>query len=406
LERATRSLKTAPLPFPLPQASTLASAGADRARSLNRRTLDVLAARLVFYWTLAAERAGAGPAGGSLLRPALLAAHRAACLRHDEAGQEVLLNALLRSYLGAGLVGSADALRAKAQRPDPPRSTAQAARTAFYSGRLAAARLQYSDARDALLAASRKAPTAAVGFRATCAQWLTVVRLLLGEVPPLRELAADARAGPGADAALGPYLALARAVRSGDLGAFGAVTAAHASAFTAHGTAPLVGRLRHAVIRAGLSRLAAAYARLPLAVVAARLGLASAEDAAAVAAKAIADGALDATLDRDGGWMACSATGGGGAGGGEEGGVGGGGAGAGTDAGPRAAFHARTAFCLDIHNEAVRALRFEPNAHKPRQRETDEQARERARAEEEMARTIAEGGGDEDEEDDMGDEFM
>ena len=381
----------------LPQAATLASAGADHARALNRRTLDVLAARLVSYWTLAAERAGAGPAGGALLRPALLGAHRAACLRHDEAGQEALLNCLLRSYLGAGLVGAADALRAKAQRPDPPRSTAQAARTAFYTGRLAAARLEYSDARDALLAASRKAPTAAVGFRAAVAQWLTVVRLLLGEVPPLRELAADARAGPGADAALAPYLALARAVRSGDLAAFGAVTAAHAAAFTAHGTAPLISRLRHAVIRAGLSRLAAAYARIPLADVAARLGLASADDAAAVAAKAIADGALDATLDRDGGWMACSA---GASGLGDE--AGGGGAG---DAGPRSAFHARTAFCLDIHNEAVRALRFEPNAHKPRQRETDEQARERARAEEEMARAIAEGGGEEGEEGEE-DDFM
>ena len=299
-------------------------------------------------------------------------------------------------------MGAADALAAKAQRPSPPRSTAQAARTAFYTGRLAAARLEYSDARDALLAAARKAPTAAVGFRAVVSQWLTVVRLLLGEVPPLRELAADARAGPGADAALAPYLALARAVRSGDLASFGAVTAAHAAAFVADGTAPLVARLRHAVIRAGLARLAAAYARIQLVDVASRLGLASAEDAAAVAAKAIADGALDATLDRDGGWMACSATGAAGAGTGigEEAGGGGGG-----DAAPRAAFHARTAFCLDIHNEAIRALRFEPNAHKPRQRETDEQARERARVEEEMARVIAEGGGEEEEDDSM-DDFM
>jgi 26S proteasome regulatory subunit N3 len=379
------------------QAASLASAGVDKARALNRRTLDVVAARLAFYWALAAERAGAGAAGGATLRPALLAAHRAACLRHDEAGQEVLLNLLLRSYLGEGLVAAADALRAKAQRPDPPRSGAQAARTLFYTGRLAAARLQYSDARDALLAASRKAPTGAVGFRAAVAQWLTVVRLLLGEVPPLRELAADARAGPGAAAALGPYLDLARAVRSGDLGAFGEVTARHGPAYAADGTAPLVGRMRHAVIRAGLARLASAYARIPLSDVATRLGLASADDAAAVAAKAIADGALDATLDRDGGWMASCA--GEGEGGGEAGGGGG-------DAAPRAAFHARTAFCLDIHNEAVRALRFEPNAHKPRQRETDEQARERARAEEEMARAIAEGGDDTDGEDGGMDDFM
>jgi 26S proteasome regulatory subunit N3 len=30
----------------------------------------------------------------------------------------------------------------------------------------------------------------------------------------------------------------------------------------------------------------------------------------------------------------------------------------------QAAFHARIAFCLDVHNEAVKAMRFEPGAHK------------------------------------------
>jgi 26S proteasome regulatory subunit N3 len=30
----------------------------------------------------------------------------------------------------------------------------------------------------------------------------------------------------------------------------------------------------------------------------------------------------------------------------------------------QAAFHARIAFCLDLHNEAVKAMRFEPDAHK------------------------------------------
>ncbi len=31
---------------------------------------------------------------------------------------------------------------------------------------------------------------------------------------------------------------------------------------------------------------------------------------------------------------------------------------------PQGAFHARIAFCLDLHNEAVKAMRYEPDAHK------------------------------------------
>ena len=134
------------------QAARLATSAMHRARSANRRTLDALGARIAFYFALAHERLGAGAAA----RGPLLDAHRAACARHDEAGQEVLLNLLLRNYLAAGLVDAAEALRAKAPRPDPPRSPQEFARHLFYLGVIRASRLEYSDARDALLQASRK----------------------------------------------------------------------------------------------------------------------------------------------------------------------------------------------------------------------------------------------------------
>ncbi len=145
------------------------------------------------------------------------------------------------------------------------------------------------------------------------------------------------------DGPLGAYVALARAVRAGDLQAFADAAAAGADAFAADETLPLVGRLRHAVIRAGLARASAAYARIPLSLLAHRLGLPSAEDAEAVAAKAISDGSLQATIDHDGGFLEAGS-----------------GAGGYEGAGPSDALHARTAFCLEIHNEAVRALRYEP----------------------------------------------
>ena len=56
---------------------------------------------------------------------------------------------------------------------------------------------------------------AAVGFRVAVAKWLTLVHLLLGEIPEHLEFTA-----PGLEAPLRPYAALAQAVRGGDLTAF------------------------------------------------------------------------------------------------------------------------------------------------------------------------------------------
>ncbi|XP_026445061.1 probable 26S proteasome non-ATPase regulatory subunit 3 isoform X2 [Papaver somniferum] len=66
-----------------------------------------------------------------------------------------------------------------------------------------------------------------------------------------------------------------------------------------------------------------------------------------IVAKAIPDGALDATLDRATGWMVSK----------EIGDV------YSTNE-PQSAFKSRIAFCLNMHNEAVRALRLSPNSHK------------------------------------------
>jgi 26S proteasome regulatory subunit N3 len=76
--------------------------------------------------------------------------------------------------------------------------------------------------------------------------------------------------------------------------------------------------------------------------VAAKLGLKSVADTEAVVAKAIRDGSLSAALDHEKQWLVSRELG---------------------DAyitdEPQRALHARTAFCMDIHNEAVRAMRFD-----------------------------------------------
>jgi hypothetical protein len=60
----------------------------------------------------------------------------------------------------------------------------------------------------------------------------------------------------------------------------------------------------------------------------------------------------------------------------------------------QAAFHSRVSFCLDTYNEAVRAMRYPPDAHK-KGLESAEARRERLQQEQELAKHIAE----EDEED-------
>ncbi|GFH30495.1 PCI domain-containing protein, partial [Haematococcus lacustris] len=85
-----------------------------------------------------------------------------------------------------------------------------------------------------------------------------------------------------------------------------------------------------------------AYSRISLEDVASRLHLSSAEDAASIVAKAVRDGAVDAVIDYETGAMVSRDT-----------------QDVYTSGEPAEAFHARVAFCLDLHNEAVKALRYE-----------------------------------------------
>ena len=318
-------------------ARKIASSAIERMSLYNRRTMDVLAARIWFYLSLAAERLGALPE----IRSSVMAAHRAAVLRHDDIGQETLLNMLLRDYLMHKLYDQAEALRAKAQK-DIYRSSQQHCRVLYYQGRICAVQLEYSDAKECLVQALRKSPAGVRGFRETVTKWLVVVRLLLGEIPERAELVAPELRG-----ALLPYLELASAVRGGDVQAFSSCATKHRDAFSADGTQLLVGRLRANVIRAGLRRIAASYSRISLEDIAKKLGLGSREDAEFIVAKAIRDGGIAASIDHDTGVVTAAP---------------------GVDLyatdEPQEAFNARIAFCMDVHNEAQRAMRYDSRPHR------------------------------------------
>ncbi|KAG2439463.1 hypothetical protein HXX76_004818 [Chlamydomonas incerta] len=348
-------------------ARTVADAAVARAGQFNRRTLDVIAARIYFYYGFAYEQTGELES----IRSSLLALHRTAVLRHDAIGQETLMNLLLRNYLHHNLYDQAEKFRSKAQKADQWRSGQQYCRYLYYLGRIRTIQLEYAEAKDCLQQSLRRAPAIAHGFRITVSKWLILVRLLLGEIPDRTEFAQ-----PGMSAALEPYFELTQAVKAGDMRAFKQVAERFHELFLADATHNLITRLHQNVIRIGLRRINLAYSRISLAEIAAKLHLNNAEDAEYIVAKAIRDGGIDAIIDHDGAFMASR----------ERPDVY-------STAEPQAAFHARIAFCLDLHNEAIKAMRFEPDAHR-RKQETSEARQERLAAEQELAKALEE---DEDE---------
>ncbi|KAL1530151.1 hypothetical protein AB1Y20_001067 [Prymnesium parvum] len=345
------------------EACTCADKLCERLLTWNRRTLDPFAERIYFYASWAAESAGRLQD----MRSTLLAAHRTACLHHNTACQATTLNLLLRNYLHYKLFDQADKLLTKATFPEQA-SITQLARFLYYNGRIKALQLEYTEAHRCLQQAQRKAPQSkALGFRLTVHKLGTIVQLLLGEIPDRAVFRNRQSRG-----SMLPYLKLVQAVRLGDLASFKSSMETHADVYHADGNYTLVMRLRQNVIRAGLRNISVAYSRISLADVAAKLHLDNPEDMEPIAAKAIRDGVIDAKLDHAEGTLISEGP---------------------HDVystlEPQAAFHKRITFCLNVHNDAVKAMSYPPDAHKGDLPDA-ETIKERQREEQELAQSLAE----------------
>lgn len=327
----------------------------------NRRTMDELNARAYFYFARSVELTGQF----ATIRTALLSAFRTATLHHDAPTQAVLLNLLLRNYIAYNLYDQADKLLSRTRFPET-RSNNQLARYLYYTGRVKAIQLDYTEALWNLQQALRKAPqNSGFGFRISVQKFMIIVDLLTGEVPA-RDIFRQAHM----QRALRPYLALTQAVRVGDMDKFKLVLETSADEFESDSTMSLIMRLRHNVIKTGLRMLSSSYSRISLTEVCKRLQLESVENTEGVVAKAIHDGVIDAIIDHDGGFMRSNET-----------------VDVYSTTEPADAYHARVEFCLNVYNEAIRAMRF------PEQKDEEdaaEQRRERFKEQEELAKTLAE----------------
>eukprot|EP00474_Spongospora_subterranea_P008887 CRZ09345.1 hypothetical protein [Spongospora subterranea] len=320
-----------------------------RVRTLNRRTLDRIAAKSYQFWALCLERSGKLHE----VRDDLIGAHRSACLRHDEPGQAVLCNLIIRNFLLSNLYTQADKFRLNCTFPES-RSNYQTARYLYYIGKINSVQLHYTDACNNLSAALRKAPTkAAVGFRQAATKLLIVVQLLMGDIPE-RSLFFE----PTLKRSLKIYFLLTQAVRVGDLAAFSTVQSTYASVFEKDGVLNLITRLRFNVIKIGLRKISLSYSRISISDIASKLKLNSVEDAEYIIAKAINDGVIDALIDRQKGFLYSTEN-----------------VDVYSTTEPQSQFNRRIDFCLAMYNSAVMSMRY-PDAPTDKDDEGDERAAE------------------------------
>ncbi|RMZ82262.1 hypothetical protein DV738_g1906, partial [Chaetothyriales sp. CBS 135597] len=344
-------------------------------RTINRRTLDSLSARVYLYYSLFYEHTAPLPPSPNAavvsIRKPLLDALRTATLRKDQDTQAAVTTLLLRNYLSTSHVTQADLLISHTKFP-PAAANNQIARYLYYLGRIRAIQLRYTEAHDHLIGATRKSPSSykASGFYQASTKLLIVVELLMGDIPD-RAIFRQ----PSLEKALQPYLQLVQAVSAGDVLGFQNLVERCTAAFRRDATYTLILRLRQNVIRTGIRLMSLSYARISLRDICLRLGLDSEESAEYIVAKAIRDGVIEASLDHEQGYMKSKELG---------------------DVyatrEPGDAFHDRIRACLSLHDESVKAMRFPMNQHRLELKNAQE-ARERER---ELAKEIVDGDMDDD----------
>jgi 26S proteasome regulatory subunit N3 len=358
------------------KAARLSSTLVHKISTLNRRSLDHIAAKIYFYYARAHELLGQF----AEIRSTLLLAQRTTALHHDHESQAVLINLILRFYFHFHMYDQADKIISKTTFPASA-SNNQLARYMYYLGRIKAMQLEYTAAYTHLQQASRKAPqtAAAAGFLQTITKFMVIVQLLIGEIPD-RSLFRQ----PMLKNALKPYLSITQAVRVGDLNMFQETLATCASQFQKDETYTLINRLRHNVIKTGIRMVNLSYSRISLRDICIKLSLDSEQDAEYIVAKAIRDGVIDAHIDHANGWLYSLDQ-----------------ADIYKTREPEKAFYQRTEFCLALHDEAVRAMRYPEKGGAGAHNKEVEGLMERER---EWANDIegGGGGGGEDDDDDMG----
>jgi len=327
-----------------------------------RRSMDPLNAKIYYYHSRVYELQNKL----AEVRPIYMKRLRTTALHGEFESESVLLNLLLRNFLHYNLFEQAEKLISKSSFPEQANNN-EWARYLYYTGRIKAIQLEYSDSQKTITNALRKAPQiSAVGFRQSATKLLTVVDLLLGDIPERSRFTQKDMEG-----SLKPYFELCQAVRQGNLGEFNKVVERHHKKFQEDKTITLIHRLRHNVIKTGIRRISIAYSKISLSNIAEQLALDSPEDAEFIVAKAIRDGVIDAQIDHQAGTVTSHNK---------------------KDTystrDPEHAFDKRIKFCHNLHAQSVKAMRFPPRSyHDPL---SAEERRQREQEDLELAKEMVE----------------
>lgn len=245
------------------------------------RQYDRIYAKIYFFFSLTADDP----------LHVLLAGYRRACDLHFHQSQAAIVNCVLKHYIDIGGYNLALSFLKHSKFPDDA-SPAQLGRYHFFMGHLKAVTLEYAEAQHHLQLSLRRAPQNryAESFRHLVSKHLMVIMMLQGKVPSRAMLFG-----------MPIYLALARSILQGDVLAFQDV--AQNQQFVDDGLAPLVQRLRSAVILAGLTTISHCYSRITFTDIAGMLHMGSAEDAEGFCAKAAADGLIEAVIEHETGCL-------------------------------------------------------------------------------------------------------
>lgn len=303
----------------------------------NRRSLDFIQAKIWFYVSRTKELRG------DLLsvRPALLAGLRTATLRHDVETTASIITLLLRNYLLSHDVAQASNLVEKTEFPENA-ANALVARYYYYLARISAIQLDYSSAREYVIASIRKAPQTnlANGFIQLATKLSIVIELLMGDIPELKIFKKYA-------GNFEPYFNVTKAVKLGDLKLFGEVLNKYESVFVGDDNFTLVSRLRQNVIKTGIRIISLSYSKISLKDICIKLHLDSEESTEYIVSKAIRDGVIEATINHELGYMKSKDL---------------------LDVYstklPQEEFDQRIKFCLSLHNDSVKSMRYPSDSAK------------------------------------------
>jgi 26S proteasome regulatory subunit N3 len=320
-------------------------------KSYNKRTLDYIQAKVWYYIFRSSELAK----DLINIRVDLMNALRTATLRHDIETRASVITLLLRDYILTNDINQAYNLVEKTEFPNEATNSV-VARYYYYLARIQTIQLDYSAANECVITAIRKCPQTknALGFLQSATKLQILIQLLTGEIPELSSFD-----DPLLTKSLRPYSEVTKAVRLGDLTIFNNALDIFGEHLKKDKNYNLVLRLRQNVIKTGIRIISLSYKRISLKDICIKLHLDSELTAEYIVSKAIKDGVVDATINHTKGYMESDEV---------------------SDVystiNPQIEFDRRIKFCMQLHNDSVKAMRYPMNEER-RDVDADIQARER-----------------------------